>query len=144
MQYNQELGSYRRAGDDALAAQVQYNQEVGHDRGVRDDALASQMQYNWAAEGESYASSAESPGRDSLQSWTGSTPAKQVVQQDPDSPDARTIMRSLAKQCQNAVEGRSPAAGHTIPAFSPPNRPDLSRTPNSFFNPSFDADDHKS
>ena len=98
------------------------------------------MHYDWSADSHADASSARSPGHDSMQSWTGSTPAKQGIQEDPDSPDPRTIMKSLAKQCQSAVEGRSPAPSTNVPSFSPQSRPDLSRTPNSYFNPSFDDD----
>lgn len=99
-------------------------------------------QYSWSAQSQSYASSASSPGRDSLHSWTGSTPARPTAPQDPASPDARTILRSIARECQNAVADRSPALGVNTSMLSPqsPSRPDLSRTPNTFFNPSFDAD----
>ena len=110
---------------------------------MHDDPVEPSMQYSWSAQSQSYASSAGSPGRDSLHSWTGSTPAGPTAQQDPDSPDARTILRSIARDCQNAVAGRSPAPGISAFRLSPqsPGQPDLSRTPNSFFNPSFDADE---
>ena len=97
-------------------------------------------QYSWSAQSQSYAGS---PGRESLQSWTGSTPARPVPQQDPDSPDARTILKSIARECQSAVAGRSPAVGVDASTVSPQGsaRPDLCRTPNTFFNPSFDANE---
>ena len=100
--------------------------------------------YNsWSAQSQqsqSYASSAGSPGRNSLHSWTDSTPMRAHVPQDPASPDARTILRSIARECQHAVEGKSPGARVSTSGLSPQSRPDLSRTPNTFFNPSFDAD----
>ncbi len=120
----------------------QHHADVMHDAQKHDDPVASQT-CSWSAQSLSYASSAGSPGRDSLHSWTGSTPAGPTAQQDPGSPDARTILRSIARDCQNAVAGRSPAPGINAFRLSPqsPGQPDLSRTPNSFFNPSFDADE---
>lgn len=119
----------------------QQHADVMHDAQKHEDPVEPSMQYSWSAQSPSYASSAGSPGRDSLHSWTGSTPAGPTAQQDPDSPDARTILRSIARDCQNAVAGRSPAPGISEFRLSPesPGQPDLSRTPNSFFNPSFDA-----
>lgn len=96
--------------------------------------------YSWSVQSQSYAGSAGSPGRDSLHSWTDSTPVRAPAPQDPASPDARTILRSIARECQHAVEGRSPVV-KVKASGSPQGRPDLSRTPNTFFNPSFDADD---
>lgn len=132
-------------------AQSMFNPELDqgspqNDAAVRQDCgipCEPDMQYSWSAQSQSYASSAGSPGRDSLHSWTGSTPARPIAQQDPASPDARTILRSIAQDCQNAVAGRSPAPGLHALSLSPqsPSRPDLSRTPNSFYNPSFDADE---
>ncbi len=121
----------------------QHHADVMPDAQKHDDPVEPSMQYSWSAQSQSYASSVGSPGRDSLHSWTGSTPAGPVAQQDPDSPDARTILRSIARDCQNAVAGRSPAPGISAFRLSPqsPGQPDLSRTPNSFFNPSFDADE---
>jgi len=121
----------------------QHHADMMHDAQKHDDPVEPSMQYSWSAQSQSYASSAGSPGRDSLHSWTGSTPAGPTAQQDPDSPDARTILRSIARDCQNAVAGRSPAPCISAFRLSPqsPGQPDLSRTPNSFFNPSFDADE---
>ena len=98
--------------------------------------------YSWSVHSQSYAGSAGSPGRDSLHSWTDATPIRGPAPQDPASPDARTILRSIARECQHAVEGKSPVVQAEASGLSPPSRrPDLSRTPNTFFNPSFDADD---
>ena len=96
--------------------------------------------YNWSVQSRSYAGSAGSPGRDSLHSWTDSTPVRATAPQDPASPDARTILRSIARECQHAVEGKSPVVQIKASGLSPQSGPDLSRTPNTFFNPSFDAD----
>ena len=108
----------------------------GHEEGADSD-----LHYNWSVQSQSHAGSAGSPGRDSLHSWTDSTPVRAPAPQDPASPDARTILRSIARECQHAVEGKSPVVPIKASRLSPQSRPDLSRTPNSFFNPSFDADE---
>ena len=111
-------------------------------QGTQDHAeiADSEAHYSWSVQSQSYAGSAASPGRDSLHSWTDSTPIKVPAPQDPASPDARTILRSIARECQNAVEGKSPVV-RKASDLSPESRPDLSRTPNTFFNPSFDVDE---
>ena len=106
-----------------------------------EEVADSDLHYNWSAQSQSYAGSAGSPGRDSLHSWTESTPVRAPAPQDPASPDARTILRSIARECQHAVEGKSPVVPTKASGLSPQSRPDLSRTPNTFFNPSFDADE---
>lgn len=107
----------------------------------QEEVAESGPQYSWSVQSQSYAGSAGSPVRDSLHSWTDSTPVRTPAPQDPASPDARTILRSIARECQHAVEGKSPVVQAKASGLSPPGRPDLSRTPNTFFNPSFDADD---
>ena len=128
---------------ESIQGVAQHHADVMHDAQKLDGPVEPGMQYSWSAQSQSYASSAGSPGRDSLHSWTGSTPAGPIAQQDPDSPDARTILRSIARDCQNAVAGRSPAPGISAFRLSPqsPGQPDLNCTPNSFFNPSFDANE---
>ena len=106
-----------------------------------EEVADSDRHYNWSVQSRSYAGSAGSPGRDSLHSWTDNTPVRAPAPQDPASPDARTILRSIARECQHAVEGKSPVVLIKAPGLSPQSRPDLSRTPNTFFNPSFDADE---
>ena len=112
-------------------------------RGMQDheEVADSGPHYNWSAQSQSCAGSAGSPGRDSLHSWTDSTPVRATTPQDPASPDARTILRSIARECQHAVEGKSPVVPIKASGLTPLSRPDLSRTPNTFFNPSFDADE---
>lgn len=121
-----------QGGNDASASHASMSQ--GH----QDVAGLHEADYSWSVQSRSYAGSARSPGRDSLHSWTESTPVRGAAVQDPASPDARTILRSIARDCQHAVEGKSPVLRM---ATSTQNRPDLSRTPNTFFNPSFDANE---
>lgn len=106
-----------------------------------EDIADSDLHYSWSVHSRSYAGSAGSPGRDSLHSWIDSTPVRTPAPQDPASPDARIILRSIARECQHAVEAKSPVVPPKASGLLPQNRPDLSRTPNSFFNPSFDADE---
>ena len=101
----------------------------------------SDLHYSWSGQSRSYAGSAGSPGRHSLHSWIDSTPVRTPAPQDPASPDARIILRSIARECQHAVEAKSPVVPSKASGLLPQSRPDLSRTPNSFFNPSFDADE---
>ena len=110
-------------------------------QGQDESVDAHDMQYSWSAYSQPYASSAGSPGHDSLHSWTGGTPTRLSTQPDPKLLDPKTILKSIARDCQQAVTGRSPAAAVNVVTLSPqsPSMPDLSRTPNSFFNPSFDA-----
>lgn len=107
-------------------------------QGSEDIAESEAADYRWSVQSRSYAGS---PGHDSLHSWTDCTPVRGLAEKDPASPDARTILRSIARECQHAVEGKSPVVRDDISGVSPQNRPDLSRTPNTFFNPSFDADE---
>ena len=127
--YSQEAGHELMPGS-SMSHHMHDHGEVGE----------SSVQYSWSAHSQSYAGSAGSPGRDSLHSWVDSTPVRPPAVQDPASPDTKTILRSLARDCQHHVEGRSPAIRVNPAGLSPQSKPDLSRTPNTFFNPSFDAD----
>lgn len=129
LEFSQGL-AYESPHHDSMLQDVQSHGEMDE----------SNAHYTWSAQSQSYASSAASPGRDSLHCWTDSTPIRAPVPQDPASPDARTILRSIARECQHAVEGKSPAVRVNTSGLSPQSRPDLGRTPNTFFNPSFDAD----
>lgn len=147
--FGQEVspGSPRHAGSDlnvrasSMSGQGVNDASPSHasmSQGHQDVAGLDEADYSWSVQSRSYAGSARSPGRDSLHSWTDGTPVRGSAVQDPASPDARTILRSIARECQHAVEGKSPVIQMDTSAQ---DRPDLSRTPNTFFNPSFDANE---